>query len=140
MKKTLLKMKYIFIAVVMSATLIAPMASSAAMAAKCNSDRSVFLGLPYWWRDLCNASGDAKPEITSPVDAWVIVLNVIEVAMILAGYAAVGYVIWGGYKYVASDGDESRVAAGKKIITHALIGLFIVLGSVAMVNFVLGLL
>lgn len=139
MKKTLTKVKYIFVAAIMGAMLVAPMVSSSAMAAKCNSDRG-FLGLPYWWRDLCSSSGAAEPEITSPVDAWIIVLNVIEVAMILAGYAAVGYVIWGGFKYVASDGDESRVAAGKKIITHALIGLFIVLGSVAMVNFVLGLL
>lgn len=131
-----------FVAVGFGLQLTAPsvIAATGAVSAsnsKC-ADRG-FLGLPTWWRDLgCDNNG--KPKLGSPKDVWKIVLNVIEAAMMLAGYVAVGYVIWGGFKYVASDGDESRVAAGKKIITHALIGLFIVLGSVAIVNFVLGLL
>ncbi|MDO8336598.1 MAG: pilin [Candidatus Saccharibacteria bacterium] len=146
MSKLFQKTLLLLIAVVMSAGLLAPIvASSTVFAAACVDDKgkaadSGILGLPYWWRGLCSGTpGDTSVVLESPVDTWKIVLNVTEAAMIIAGYAATGYVIWGGFKYMTSDGDEGRLTSAKKIITNSLIGLGIVLASVAMVNFVAGL-
>lgn len=140
MNKLFQKASLLFIAVFMSAGLLAPLVTSPTVsAAACNDNRGA-LNLPYWWRGLCNDAGQPKPEIKSPIDIWKIVLNVIEIAMILAGYFAVGYVIWGGFKYLTSDGDEGRLVKARKIIQNALIGLTIVLASVAMTSFVAGLL
>lgn len=140
MNKLFQKASYLFIAAFMSAGLLAPIvASSTTSAATCADSRGA-LNLPYWWRGLCDDAGKAKPTIKNPVDIWKVVLNVIEIAMILAGYFAVGYVIWGGFKYLTSDGDEGRLVKARKIIQNALIGLTIVLASVAMTSFVAGLL
>jgi hypothetical protein len=140
MNKLFQKASLLFVAVFMSAGLLAPvLVSSTAQAAPCNDNRGA-LNLPYWWRGLCDDAGNAKPQLKSPADIWKVVLNGIEIAMILAGYFAVGYVIWGGFKYLTSDGDEGRLTAARKIITNALVGLGIVLASVAMTSFVAGLL
>lgn len=140
MNKLFQKASLLFIAVIMSAGLLTPIvASSTALAGECKPDRGA-LGLPFWWRGLCKTPTDPRPTLESPVDIWKIVLNVIEIAMIAAGYFAVGYVIWGGFKYLTSDGDEGRLVKARKIIQNALIGLTIVLASVAMTSFVAGLL
>lgn len=137
MKKIFTKITYIFVTVFMGATLLVPAFAPVAHAESCTDTRGI-LGMPTWWRGL--GCEDGKPTLSSPVDIWKIVLNVIEAVMIIAGYVAVGYVIWGGFKYLTSDGDEGKIKAGRQIITNALIGLTIVFASVAMVNFVAGVL
>ncbi len=146
MSKLFQKASLLFVAVFMSASLLTPLAtSSTAFAADCLNSKGKkadtgILGLPYWYRGLCDGTpGGTTVVLVSPVDVWKIVLNVIEIAMIIAGYAATAYVMWGGFKYMTSDGDEGRLTAAKRIITNSLIGLGIVLASVAMVNFVAGL-
>lgn len=140
MKKLMKKLNHYIVAALLTASLLTPVVAPTAFAA-CPDDAPTrgFLGLPFWWRDLaCDEQG--RPALASPIDTWKIVLNVIEAAMIVAGYMAVGYVIWGGFKYLTSDGDEGRLTSARKIIQNALIGLLLVLASVAMVNFVGGLL
>ena len=51
-------------------------------------------------------------------------------------YAAVGFIIWGGFKYTKSQGDPGKLNEAKGAITNALIGLGIALGSVAIVEFI----
>lgn len=53
------------------------------------------------------------------------------------GFIAVVYVIYGGFLYVASGGDDANVEKGKKIILYAVIGIIIILASFAIVNTVL---
>ncbi len=136
MKKITAKITYLLAAVFISAGLLVPALAPTVSAASCSDTRGI-LGLPTWWGGLkCE---DGKPVVENPIQIWKIVLNVIEAAMIIAGYVAVGYVIWGGFKYLTSDGDEGRLTMARKIIQNALIGLAIVFASVAMVNFVAGL-
>ncbi len=106
---------------------------------KCSSN---FLGLPTWYRGLdregCNivmpSSGRDGQNLQDFI--FIIILNVIDIVLRIIGYAAVGFVIYGGFKYLTSAGSADRIAAGKKIIQNALIGLVISFFSVAIVNLI----
>lgn len=53
------------------------------------------------------------------------------------GFIAVVYIIYGGFLYIMSGGDDTNVDKGKKIILNAAIGIIIILASFAIVNTVL---
>lgn len=102
-----------------------------------------FLTFPAWYRGLpregCNIKPPASGTDTSlTAFIFTIVVNIIEIALQLVAYAAVGYIIYGGFKYLTAAGDPSRITAGRKIITNALIGLVLSFMSIAIVNLVAG--
>jgi len=99
------------------------------------------LTLPAWFRGLTTDSCDIK----SPDDAgglstfiWTIVLNIIEMVMQIVGYITVAFLIFGGFKYMTSQGEPSNIMKAKDTIRNALIGLLIAIFSVAVVNFIAG--
>ena len=55
-----------------------------------------------------------------------IATNVADNIVTIASYLIVGYVIYGGYLYILASGDAGKVAAGKKTLVHAFIGLAII--------------
>jgi hypothetical protein len=71
-------------------------------------------------------------------DIWLIVLTVIEDAIKVGGYIAVGFVVWGGIKYIKSNGAPDQATQGREVITNALIGLVLTIISVAVVQFIVG--
>lgn len=103
----------------------------------CSGGVAAFLSLKSW--DAC-LSKDAKgnPQITKLSDVWLIVLPLIEDAIKVSGYAAAGFVIWGGIKYMKSQGDPGQLNAARLVIYNALFGLVLAMLSVAIVNFVAG--
>jgi hypothetical protein len=46
--------------------------------------------------------------------------------------------VFGGFKYIISGGDSSKVTSAKNTIIYAIIGLIIVILAYAIVNFVVG--
>jgi len=99
------------------------------------------LTLPAWFRGLTTDSCDIK----SPDDAgglstfiWTIVLNIIEMVMQIVGYITVAFLIFGGFKYMTSQGEASNIMKAKDTIRNALIGLLIAIFSVAVINFIAG--
>ena len=60
---------------------------------------------------------------------WRIAANVGVDITALAAYLVVGFVIYGGYLYLLSGGDTTKVSNGKKTIANAFIGLGIVLAA-----------
>lgn len=97
-----------------------------------------FLTFPAWYQGVV----DANCEVISPSAhpggfsgfIWTIVLNIVEMILNLVGYAAVAYLIWGGYRYMISAGSSDGMAAAKKTITNAVIGLVISVAAVAIVR------
>lgn len=77
-----------------------------------------------------------QPQITKLNDIWKIALNVVEWLVGLAAYAAVVFIIWGGFKYMKSRGDPGQLVEAKNTITQAVIGLGVALTSTAIVLFV----
>lgn len=73
-------------------------------------------------------------KIDSITDVWVIVMNIVQWLIIAGGYVSLYFIIWGGFKYITSAGDPQKVEGAKNAITNAVIGLIIVLVSVAIVR------
>lgn len=66
----------------------------------------------------------------------IIFKNVISAALLFVGVTALIFIIYAGISMVTSQGDPNRVAAAKKIMTFAIIGLVIVLLSFGTIIFI----
>lgn len=97
-----------------------------------------FFTLPTW-HDGLSQGANCDVVIDELSDFWVIVLNVLEAGFQIIAYFAVGYIIWGGFKYIKSEGNSAKVGEAKQTILYAIIGLGVALSSVALVSFVSGL-
>jgi len=58
----------------------------------------------------------------------------IEYALDIVGVIAVAMIIYGGFLYVTSGGDENKAKQGSQIITYAAIGIIVVLAAVVIVR------
>lgn len=67
-----------------------------------------------------------------------IILTIVNFALTFLGLLAVIMVIYGGFLYIASAGNEENVNKGKKILMYAAIGIVIIIVSFALVNTILG--
>lgn len=93
------------------------------------------LGFPHWANGL-ECDSDGTPKITDLNQLWFIAVNIAEMIIVAAGYAAVGFFIYGGFLYMSSQGDSGKIAAAKNTLLHATVGLIIAIAAVAIINFV----
>jgi len=131
--------------VVMASLLGAPVAAQAAaapapltqVAAACKNSA---LGIVFLKSlDAClDHDANGVPVIKSLSNIWLILLPLLEDAIKIAGYTAAGFVIWGGIKYIKSQGDPGQINESRQVIYNALFGLILAMISVAIVNFVSG--
>ena len=91
----------------------------------CNSS---FFGLTMWDCGFQEMEGDDAQDILIQNIA-LIASNILTDITVIAAYLIIGYVMYGGYLYMFSAGDPAKVAAGKKTLTNAFIGLAIVLSA-----------
>ena len=103
--------------------------SQSASAASYVGDCRNFLGLTSWD---CGVNINSADTIKSGV--WTIAANVLTDITVIAAYLVLGYVIYGGYLYIMSSGEPSKIAAGKKTLVHAFIGLAIVMLAHIVIN------
>lgn len=107
------------------------------------------IGIPAWYRGLqdegagCSIKQPAQQSDTKGTELakfiWTIVLNVIQAGLMIVAYVTIIYLVIGGFKYMTSTGEQAGMAAAKKTITNAIIGLVIALLSAAIVNTVAGI-
>ncbi len=71
-------------------------------------------------------------------DIRIIVAKVIRAVLGLLGVISLGLILYAGFTIMTSQGNEDKVAEGKKILTNSVIGLVIILSSLGIVQFVLG--
>lgn len=112
----------------------------APVAAACE-DR--LLGIPPWYRGLTTGS-DCRiegPTSSDGIGTFItkIALNVIEIVMVLIGYIAAFFILYGGFIFIANNGSSDTVDKARKTILNAVIGLAISLGAVALVNIIFGI-
>lgn len=115
--------------------------SQPTLAAVCDEDGNRrILTFPYWYRgivkDVTKNGNIVGCDIDTDKDNWIglLVLNIGDILAQAAGYIAVGFIIYGGIKYVLSAGTAAGVESAKKTITNALIGLVISVLAVVIVN------
>ena len=126
-----------------------PAQASAQVDSRCNRS-GWFLGLPTWYKYLDVEYKDGRCDITGPkttnddgekVFDWRlatgrIALAAVEILLRIASLIAVGFIIYGGFQYILSQGEPDRIKNAKQTIINALIGLVIAMLSVAVVNLI----
>lgn len=65
--------------------------------------------------------------------------NLLNPAFALAGAIAVILFIVAGIRFIMSKGSSDQVESAKKMLTYAIIGLFIIFFAYAIINFILAI-
>lgn len=71
--------------------------------------------------------GDSGSNFTQSIGV------IIQVFLAATGLLAVAFIIWGGFRYITSRGDEEVATEAKRIILNAIIGLVVVIFSYVIV-------
>lgn len=103
---------------------------------------TTILGVPPWYRGLTNDDCSIKdPNAVGGISnfIWRIALNIIQMALVLAAYVALFFIIYGGFLFITGGSNPSQIEKGRKSIFNAVIGLVIALGAVAITNFIFGI-
>ena len=137
--------------VLISGLFTAVMIPSNAYAADPSCSNS-FLGFPAWYDGLL-VSDQSNPSSTSSSDPcdvampdgneegfssfiWRVALNILEMGIVGTAYVSVGFIIFGGFKYLTSRGTPDGIAKGKSLIINAIIGLIISLAAISIINLI----
>lgn len=78
------------------------------------------------------------PNNTADEPLPVAIINILNYVLVIAGLAALVFLIIGGFQYIVSRGDEDAAGQAKQTILYAIIGLIVIGLAAAIVNFVIG--
>ena len=140
----------------MSANVSAAEPNPTPKSTNCAIKSSGFLDFPTWYKYLSPhyvpADPNANPpqaedcKLTFPEDSEGkesvvlaiprILLAVFEIILRIAGLAAVGFIIFGGFQYLISQGEPERTKGAKSTILNAVIGLAIAMSATVIVNLI----
>jgi hypothetical protein len=101
--------------------------------------KPTFFGLKPWYYYLqqdgsCNITNFTVLGGKSSI--LLIGLAIVDDLLLIAGMAAVGYVIYGGARYILSQGSPEETAKAQGTVINALIGLVIAIIAIAAVSFI----
>jgi len=82
------------------------------------------------------AAGEQGAGFGEAQDPRLVAARIIQAFLGVIGILLLCYIIYGGFLIFMSGGSEDKVAEGKKVIQHAIIGLVIVLSSYSITIFV----
>ncbi len=102
------------------------------------------LGLPTWHAYLekdpntCEITGPKADDIRFDWEKGIplVLLALTEIALRLGSLVAVGFVIYGGFRYILSQGDPEKAKSARQTIINAMIGLVIAIAAAAIVAFI----
>ena len=70
-------------------------------------------------------------------DPRILIARIIRYALGFLGIIAVVIIMYAGWLWMTSEGDPEKIGRAKKVLTNAVIGLFIILASFGIVSFIL---
>lgn len=79
----------------------------------------------------CGNQGTGQTNLST------IATKIVSIFSIIVGIIAVIMIIYGGFRYITSGGDSSKVGAAKNSLVYALVGLIIVALAQLIVHYVL---
>ncbi len=88
--------------------------------------------------DICTSNPNAQVCKKSSVTVESLFVKVTDTLLFIIGALSVVMIIVGGFKYITSSGDPSKVGSAKNTILYAVIGLVLSLLAYAIVQFVVG--
>jgi hypothetical protein len=94
--------------------------------------------LPTWYKylDGVQENGACSVVFVFPDDLGKVAVALVEMLLRLAGAIAVGFVIYGGFRYILSQGSPDGTKAARETIINAMIGLIIAIIASTLVAFV----
>jgi hypothetical protein len=112
------------------------------------ADTSFFFGLPKWYKYLDGTMVSSRtdgsgadfcaPRLTAMTDIWLVAAAVLEILLRVAAIGAIVVIIWGGVKYIISQGEPDRISSARSTILDGITGLVITLIATAVITFVAG--
>lgn len=110
-------------------------ANFAALSSDCKGNS--FFGLTPWYKYLeFDSSCNLIPLSETEGVIYLILLAIAELMLNIAGFLAVVFVLYGGFKFITSQGEPQNIANSRKVILNALIGLVIALLASQFVKFI----
>lgn len=75
-----------------------------------------------------------RPDIGFQIPTFSVALTfMIRFFFVIAGIAALFYMLWGAFDYVISGGDEKKTGGAQKKITSAVIGIFFIIAALVII-------
>lgn len=118
--------------------IVADHAAAAAPSAGPCSANDNFFSFPTWYKYLNPTGDECEPVIGSLTDFWLIAAAILEILLRLAAMLSVGFIVWGGFRILTSQGDPNTIKESRDTILNASIGLVIAIIATVSVNFVAG--
>lgn len=130
-------------------SLMLPRSVSAAVDPACK--KNTVLGLPTWYEYLnvvkdengnsCSIVGPPGVKAEAADVDWIkasgyIAVAILELMLRIASLIAVGYVIYGGFRFIVSQGEPENAKAARETIINAVIGLAITVVAATVVSFI----
>lgn len=63
--------------------------------------------------------------------------NAVQLFALIGGAVAVIWIMYGGFKYITSDGDSGRVEEARKTILYGVVGLVVLLSAQLLVTLII---
>lgn len=107
---------------------------------------STFLGLPSWHDRLQHEPKNYQGVPTCEIknfklgDIWLIGLSILESVIRIAAVVSVIMIIFGGFKFIISQGNPEAIQGARSTILNAIIGLVIAVSAQAIIAVVEGIL
>lgn len=79
----------------------------------------------------------AGTGLSNSQDIRIIIAKIIRVIIGFLGVIALGLIMYAGWLWMTSEGNEEKIEQAKKLLTNAVIGLIIILASFAIASFIL---
>ena len=86
---------------------------------------------------LTSNTGSGCDQPAGSKDLSDVVATAINLLSLLVGIIAVFAIIFGGFRYITSLGDSTKISSAKDTIVYAIIGLIVVASAQLIVRFVL---
>jgi len=95
--------------------------------------------IPPWYKYLegeNDQTGKCSVSFVFPEDIGNILLAVLEIVLRVGALVSVGFIIYGGFQYMLSQGEPDRTKGARTTIVNAVVGLVIATLATVVVNFV----
>ena len=91
----------------------------------------------YAANEINNTSLPANIQAMTPGEGLAFYIAMLWRSVVtVGGLAVLIFLIWGGIEWLTAGGDKTRVETGQKMISNAVIGLAVLVGSYAIALFV----
>lgn len=95
--------------------------------------------IPHWYENLQDQNCEVNIDLSNHPEAlWQIGFNLVEILLRVGGLVALGYLIYGGFLFMTSQGEPEGMKKARSTIVNALIGVVISVAASSIVIYIAG--